>query len=327
MDQITVSFVLPVYNVEPYLPQCLESIFAQSLENYEIILVNDGSTDGSLTLCREYESKHENVRVLDQPNSGVSVTRNNGIAVARGKYICFLDADDFYIEDFAAFFYDICEKERLDIIRGLYLIYDEEGGRFQNQTPKLLSYCYRIISGEEFLIRSMDEKANEVVPWLGFFRREFLLENNLCFPKGIAFEEDQIFFLEALIKQPCRIMQTDCMFYAYRKRGGSATTTPSLKKAEDVRTIVSMELALANTMQNRRLRNAAKCYAGSSFFQMTCIYGRVPKKQRKIVRKLCDFKMKLSGTMYAANRYQEIKNGLFTFVPWVLDLFYYFKLR
>lgn len=322
MDQITVSFILPVHNVEPYLSQCLESVFAQSLKNYEIILLNDGSTDGSLALCREYESKYENVRVLDQPNSGVSVTRNNGIAMARGKYICFLDADDYYVEDFAKDFYEICEREQLDVIRGLYGAYEEDRGEFVTNPLKPLSYYDRVLSGKEFLVLSMKEYANEVVPWLGFFRREYLVENNLLFPKGIAYQEDQIFFLEALVKQSCRIMQKPTVFYAYRQRAGSATSTPTLKKAEDVAFIVSQELQLAKSLPDPMVRRAAKRFAGSSFFQMTCIYGRVPKEQRKAIRRLSSFQTKWSCIWNAANRYQQIKTALFTFAPWVLDAYY-----
>jgi len=322
MNSITVSFVLPVYNVEKYIRQCMDSILMQSLTDYEIILVNDGSRDGSLAICREYEAGYAFIHVYDQVNRGVAAARNVGLNAARGKYICFMDADDFYTADFAENFYETCEQEKLDVIRGFYRMYDEDIGAFREEPAKKLSYYDKVLSGSEFLVRSIKEKANEVVPVGGFFRREYLLDNQIRFPEGVIFEEDQIFFLEALLKQPCRIMQTAVEFYAYRKRSGSATTTFTLKHAQDVAYIVGLELAVVEKISDAAVRKAAKCYAGSSFFQLTCIYGWVENQYRTDIRRLCSFQTKLGCVFHAATAYQQLKIALFTFCPWVVNLVY-----
>lgn len=90
------SFIVPVYNVEKYLPECLDSLLEQDIphEDYEIICVNDGSTDGSLSILRDYEARCSNVRVIDKENGGVSTARNTGLDAARGDYIWFVDSDD-----------------------------------------------------------------------------------------------------------------------------------------------------------------------------------------------------------------------------------------
>ena len=322
MNPFSVSFILPVYNVGAYLHPCLDSILTQSLTDYEILLVNDGSSDNSLEICREYEAKYNFIHVLDQPNRGVSAARNTGMRAAKGKYICFMDADDFYTVDFAKDFYETCEREQLDVIRGFYRYFDEETQTFRDDPKRELSYYNKVLTGDEFLDLSIREHANEVVPVGGFFRREHLLENDIWFPEGIIFEEDQIFFLEALLKSPTRVMQTPVEFYAYRKRAGSATTTPTLKKAQDVGFIVGKELALASQMTDASVQKAAKCFAGNSFFQLTCIYGRLPKEQRKEARRICDFKTKLTCALHAGDRYQQMKIALFTFAPWLVDLIY-----
>ena len=322
-DNISVSFVLPVYNVETYLCQCLDSILVQSLNDYEIILVNDGSTDGSLSLCLEYERKYKFVHVINQPNQGVSAARNAGIKHAKGKYICFLDADDYYISDFSKSFFDLCEMNELDIIRGLYCVVEED-----NELPDLknwkrkLSFYNTVMDGGLFLYHSMRERSNEVVPWLGYFRREFLLENRIAFPEGISFEEDQIFFMKALVGQPCRVMQVPVVFYAYRQRPESATAVLSLQKAQDAAFIVSRELELACLIKNKNVKRAAKRYAGSSFFQLTNIYGRVRKVDRRKVLRMCSFRTKLICSLYTANLHQCIKNSAFTFTPHLLGLAY-----
>ena len=324
---MTVSFIIPVHNVAPYLPECLDSILMQSLTDYEVILVNNGSTDDSLAVCEAFAGQHDNVRVLDLAESGVSLARNEGVKVAKGEYICFLDADDYYIADFAGEFYRRCKENDLDMIRGVYCIFDEESGEYRHKDKLTTSYDNTVISGREFLVNSAREQTNEVVPWLGFFKTSFLREHELAFPVGIAYEEDQIFFLRALLADGCRAMQVPTEFYAYRQRIGSATKTPTLKQAQDVGFIVDRELELARSVQNKTVRRAAKCYAGSSFYQMTCIYGRVPKEQRRAIRRISSFRTKLSCSLHAVTKHQRMKNALFTFFPWLVGVVYDLRKR
>jgi len=324
---VSVSFIIPVYNAAPYLRKCLDSILAQTLTGYEVILVNNGSTDDGLSICNAYAREHKSFHVLDLAEKGVANARNEGLKAAGGKYICFMDADDFYTADFAAGFYELCEREKLDIIRGFYRFYDETADKLTFGPKKELTYYGKVLSGEEFLVRSIAENANEVVPVTGFFRRDLLLQNDNYFPKGVIFEEDQIVFLKALIGNACRIMQTPTEFYAYRKHPGSATTTFTVKHARDVGFIVEQELALAKTIEDKRVRKAAKCYAGSSFFQMTCIYGRVPRAQRKEIRRISSFSTRLCCSFYAVTKHQRIKNTLFTFCPWIVDVVYELRNR
>ena len=94
-EQIDISLIIPVYNVEKYLRRTLESVENQTFKNFEVIIVNDGSTDGSLEIIQEFVNKHDNFILVDQENSGVGMARNAGIRVSRGIYIAFLDSDDF----------------------------------------------------------------------------------------------------------------------------------------------------------------------------------------------------------------------------------------
>ena len=314
--------MIPMFNVGQYVGNCIESIMRQSISDIEIILVDDGSTDDSLDVCRRYEEKYPNVRTIRQNREGVSVARNTGVQAAEGKYICFIDADDFYIEDFAADFYERCEADGLDIIRGIYSIYDEEKEECLHINRRNLSYYDKVLSGTEFLVLSIKERANEVVPWLGFFRREFLLDNDIAFPKGIGYEEDQVYFLKALLQKPCRIMQVRSDFYVYRRRKGSATKTPTLKQARDVVAVVNMERRLIDGVTDKDVRRHALKYTSSSFYQLTSIYGRVPKSDQKEIRAMCPLGMKLMCAIYAANRHQRIKNVMFLLMPHVVALIY-----
>lgn len=113
---IKVSIIVPVYNVLEYLPECIESLLSQSYKNYEIILVNDGSNDGSGNLCDEYTQNYENIFVLHKENGGISSARNAGLDLATGDYIAFVDSDDFVSSDYLKVMVDLIEKYDCDLV-------------------------------------------------------------------------------------------------------------------------------------------------------------------------------------------------------------------
>jgi poly(ribitol-phosphate) beta-N-acetylglucosaminyltransferase len=123
------SIILPIYNTEKYLHRCLDSVFNQDLNasDYELIAVNDGSTDGCLAILKQYESKHANLVLIDQANAGDSEARNRGLKVANGKYITFLDSDDAIYENTLKTIIDRAEKEDLDILYLKMMRYDDDG--------------------------------------------------------------------------------------------------------------------------------------------------------------------------------------------------------
>ena len=110
-----ISVIVPVYNVEPYLRECIESILGQTYRDFELILVNDGSTDDSGTICDEYAAQDTRIRVLHQKNSGVSVARNVGLDSVQGEYITFVDSDDRVSKDYLAYLNDLIQIECADI--------------------------------------------------------------------------------------------------------------------------------------------------------------------------------------------------------------------
>lgn len=326
MKTIKISFIIPVYNVEQFISKCVDSILEQTIDDIEIILVNDGSTDNSLSICKQYESLYSYIKVIDKENEGVAIARNIGIKASRGKYVCFVDADDFYMSDFVEEFYETCLKYDLDVIRGIYCTYEEDVELYNHINLKKLSYYDKCLEGFEFLKKSIEEDANEVVPWLGFFKREFLENNKILFPEGIAFEEDQLFFLHVLLTKGCKVLQKKNEFYAYRVRSGSATKTPSISKAYDVGKVVKKELELINTMQlSRETKVYAFRYVSASFYQLTSIYGRIDTRKRKEVRSICSKDIQKICTKYPANRHQSIKIKLFVYCPILVDLVYKFK--
>ena len=290
----------------------------------EIIAVNDGSTDNSAEIVARYAQQHPCIKLINKENSGVSAARNAGISASTGEYVCFVDSDDYFKIPFADKFYNICKENSLDVIRGWHDIYDDNSGAHVDHPLPEMSYVGKVLDGEEFLRKSIAEHTNEVVPWLGFFRREFLVENGLEFPEGIAYEEDQLFFLKALLAPGCRAMQTDVEFYTYRIREGSCTKAPEFRHTQNVAFIAAEEMELA-AGRDKQTADAVRRYASASFYQLTSIFGRVAKAERKKIRTLVPFKMKLDFIRYAYDSHQRIKIALFTFAPWFVELVYKIK--
>lgn len=321
---IQLSYIIPTYNMEKYLDECIQSILDKTFIDSEIILVDDGSTDNTPMICDRYASQYDFISVIHKSNGGISSARNAGLDRAIGKYVCFIDSDDFIKTDFAEEFLRICNTHDLDIIRGWYGIYEEEKKQYLNHKFPEITYTNYCLSGKEFLVSSIKEKANEVVPWLGFFRREYLVNHNLRFPEGIGYEEDQLFFLEALIcDDQCRVYQCDIEFYSYRKREGSATKTPTLKQVKDVLFVVEKE---TNLVQEYKIcgnvKKAALKYICSSFYQLTSIYGRLNQEDARKTADLTPYWMKWQCIINPYDWHQWIKIVLFTYAKWIVDYVY-----
>lgn len=327
-NKISLSFIVPVYNVEKYILDCLKSIAFQTCNEYEIVIINDGSTDNSQLIIENYIRDMRNVQLINKKNEGISIARNVGLQKAKGEYVCFIDSDDFYKIDFSQNFLDICHKYDLDMIRGTYGIYDDESKQYLSHDIPKMTYINKILKGKDFLKYAINEHSNEVVPWLGFYKREFLLKNNIFFPRYISYEEDHLFFLKALLSEECRVYQTNVEFYAYRKRKGSATKTPTLKQVEDIVYIVNEEKMFVNSLLlEKKYIISARKYICSSFYQLTSIYGRLSDKDRAIVDKISLFDIEKECIKYSYDYHQKIKIILFTYARWFVKLIYDRRLK
>lgn len=181
-----ISIIIPVYNVEKFLKQSVESAINQTYKNLEIILVDDGAKDSSGKMCDEYKKKDERIKVVHKENGGLSTARNAGLDVATGKYIMFLDADDFFEPNSCEVLYNEIEKLEADYVIGNYIHVTYDGIKWENP----------LFNNDSFKLSLQDFAKsffvmNSVV-WNKIFRRDFIEKYNLRFiPKAIA--EDAIF--------------------------------------------------------------------------------------------------------------------------------------
>lgn len=180
-----ISTIIPVYNAGPYLHACLDSILSQSLKETEIICIDDGSTDVSLKILKEYAAKDNRITVLKQKNLHAGVARNAGIAVANGEYLHFMDADDFLFNDnvYADLYKTAEQTDFCNIIRGKAKALDCQSGEYVHNTRYERDNLP--IPSDNVFISAISQPniliKLAVVPWMGIIRRDFVLQNNLRF--------------------------------------------------------------------------------------------------------------------------------------------------
>ena len=187
-----ISIIIPVYKVEDFLPQCLDSILVQTYTNFEVILVDDGSPDNSGAICDEYAKKDNRIRVIHQKNAGVSVARNNGIEQARGKWITFIDSDDWVTPNYLKNF-QLDESEGLDlVIQGLEY-YDHRNDNYF----KSWSFKDCVLKSENFRLGFAENRLMEVgFPYGKAYLKKLFDLNGLRFDTRLSFHEDHIFVLD-----------------------------------------------------------------------------------------------------------------------------------
>lgn len=227
----TISVIVPVYNTEKYLDECIQSVLSQSFINFELLLIDDGSTDNSGAICDAYASQDERVRVFHKENSGVSSARNVGLDEAKGEYVIFLDADDYwYRDDCLEVLLRIAVQTKVDVVRGEYKAVDENGNFVfsRSVSKKRMRYANRPINTFEFLKYAVH---GEFFLWLCLFRRKIV--GNLHFEIGRVFLEDVQFLAKLMIEDFCCMYVPDVQFYAYRKIETSASNSISLTKLGD----------------------------------------------------------------------------------------------
>ena len=178
-----VSIIIPVYNSEKYISKCLDSLINQTYKDYELLIVNDGSTDNSQNIINEYKNKYPEIIVLkEQENLGVAVTRNNAIEEAKGKYIMFIDNDDFVDKDYVETFVKEIEKNDYDVILGGY--------RRPNKEGKIV---------KELKLPQEDwAKFMIFAPWARIYKREYLIKNDIKF-LHVNIGEDVFFNIQAML--------------------------------------------------------------------------------------------------------------------------------
>lgn len=230
-SQYKVSIIVPVYNAEKYLRECVNSLINQTYKNIEIILVNDGSSDNSLKICKEYE-EHTNLRVITQENQGVSAARNKGLETSTGEYVMFVDSDD-YIES------NMVEEMIKKVIKSDMVICEYNEKYQNNIIPIKIRSDLNKIDAKEAILLTFDNAGGYL--WNKIFKKETIIKNNFKFDSNIHMLEDQLFVIKYMSKISKITIIHKCL-YNYRIRKTSAARNTNDKKYNSV--IVALQKIL-----------------------------------------------------------------------------------
>ena len=232
MDQSLISVIVPIYKVQDYLDECVESIINQTYSNIEIILVDDGSPDECPNMCDAWAKKDSRIRVVHKKNGGLSSARNAGIDVANGEYICFVDSDDFICKDALENLYNrIKDDATVGITSGM--IYRYQDGCTSNFKDVWLCSVEKVIPASEFLLETMSQKTSYTV-WNKLYRREVV--GNTRFREGRN-NEDTLFMYDLgknITSMNVCMVEIPQYVYYYRYREDSICTTAKIPLAIDI---------------------------------------------------------------------------------------------
>ena len=250
MNKEKVSVIIPVYNVEKEIARCVESLLAQTYSSIEIILIDDGSTDNSSKLCDDYSAGYANIVVLHKENGGLSDARNTGLRHAKGKYILYVDSDDYIEKDSCKRLVECIQKTETDFVVGNIREVRKKNITHQKHSNIIPNIPYM---AKDFIIKSI--KANE---WhapavLNLYNKDFLLENSLFFKDGRLYEDIEI--LPRVYLAATQIAYLDYDFYNYIIREDSITTSKiNRKKIQDAVNNYVFWKQLFDTVEDEELR-------------------------------------------------------------------------
>ena len=218
---LLISVIVPIYNVEKYLNKCIESLLSQTYKDIEIILVNDGSTDGCINICKYYQQRDKRIVVIDKLNGGVCSARNIGLSVAKGEYIAFCDSDDYVACDWLEVLFSKMISEKGDAICSGYSYIDTDGSLLYEYPPEMKTSVLKNEQRVFSLITSILLGKARWGVYLWLFKRSNIIGNNITFCESCEnFAEDLGFVLENLLYVN-KVVFTDYAGYNYCRRKNS----------------------------------------------------------------------------------------------------------
>jgi len=264
---LPLSIILPVYNVEEYIRPCMESIFQQGLDDtvFELIIVNDGSTDKSMEMIADIIDQHHNITVINQQNQGLSMARNNGMAKAKGEYLLMPDSDDLLVQHSVPYLLKKALTSKADLVVADYLMMKcDEMEHFTLDSVIQKDGTTVEKTGEQLFMQDLDPR--HCYMWRTLFRRAFLEEQHIRFVPNIC-AQDVPFTHECYLKAG-KCLRVSWLLNVYRRnRTGAATASYSLKKGKD------FSVAIAKTWELTKmdLPAAVKSKLSDNVYTSFCV--------------------------------------------------------
>ncbi|MCI6749647.1 MAG: glycosyltransferase [Megasphaera elsdenii] len=284
-----ISVIIPVYNTEKYIGDCLNSLYKQSLKEIEIICVNDGSTDMSLDILKKYAKIDHRLKIISLKNQGVSVARNTGIAIATGEYIQFIDSDDMLVPESLSYAFQQMVKKQLDVFyfdaRAIF-----ESAQLEAEKSSYKTYYHRenryqdVQTGCQLFTKLMKDGAFRPNGNLQMIRRDFLLQSGVKYIPGIV-QEDNAFTAELML-HASRVCHINKPLYIRRVRPDSIMTKPQAfyNAYGYFRCAMAMEKYFFKLNIPEDTRSVLQVFCQSLLRNMQTIYKNIPEEEREKIR-------------------------------------------
>lgn len=275
------SIVIPVYNVEKYVRECVESVLRQTFQDYEIILVDDGSTDDSPAICDELSRKERTVRCLHQANLGLSGARNAGLSEASGDYVIFIDSDDYLLDDQVLQEINTKTTSYPDVVQyGFKKVYESDGSWGEDVVPQFDSG----VSTSEMLKSVLANESYISTAWTKAVKTSLLKEKNIFFRVGMI-SEDNDWYMNLL----CHAERFECLSkacVAYRQRSGSISHTAKLNSLTDnIWILETWPQRFEERVRDEELRNVLMSVLAYYYPNLLILYTRYPRRVARPYKK------------------------------------------
>lgn len=306
MQTKIISVIVPVYNVMNYLKQCLDSIIQQTYTNLEIILVDDGSTDQSGSICDSYKEKDSRITVIHKKNGGLSDARNAGLNICKGDYISFVDSDDYLSPYFYEVLIGVAEKKNCDIValKGGTSFWDGEEAPILAKNKEMFSAYYS--NSHDVLERMLYQEIATGAPFKLYKKEVF---DNIRFPVGYLYEDVATTYKPFFNAKECAIVEAD--IYAYRKRRDSIIRQ-SFSPKKMICLDIFNQLVNDEQLKDAGLQKAAK----SRVYAMTySVFLQVPEDDKETQRIIWNkLKTVQKDVMFDTSKIMRKKNRYAAFV-------------
>lgn len=277
------SVILPIYNVEKYLHECVDSILAQTFRDYEIILVDDGSTDNSPAICDAYARKYDFISVIHKKNGGLSDARNYGTEAAKGEYIVYIDSDDFIVSE--TFFEDLNEKadNSPDLIFYKYVKFFDDTKEYGK-----CNFTYENAIKEDSYAKQITalvkDDAFYGMAWIKAIKREIIKDHDIMFEAGLLGEDMEWNY--HIVSNSHSIVFADKSYIAYRQRSGSITSTHRLKNLTDfIYVLEKWSEKIVSETEDEQLKTALLGSLAKYYSNLLIVYSRLKDKNKKNYKK------------------------------------------
>ena len=308
-----ISVIMPVYNVEEYLNECLDSVTQQTLKDIEIICIDDGSTDNSLKILNEYAQKDPRIKIITKKNEGQAIARNIGIKEAQGEYVAFVDSDDFIEPDMFEKLYSKAKDNNLDLAMCKIATYDNQTGEIKDNVWYYMLGVFRDFEKDIFTHKDTKEFTCNisVTPYNKIYKNSLLKENDILFPEGLIFEDEKFFFDTYLRAKKVSIVDEFLYYYRVNRKG----STVDISKENDYSDIIPISKQIRETFEETGNYEDYKILLINRFIhlQLARFTQTSPKHKEKFFNLLKeDLNEVLSDEEIANNLESDVKLRVFT---------------